>query len=672
MKAFDVIDANPIPRITVANPAAGSGDVVAENVAALKALFPAIVTDGRVDFDVLRQLLGDTVEEGEERYGLNWKGKRKARAFALTPTLATLRPAKEESPDWDNSQNIVVEGDNLEVLKCLRRSYAGRVKLIYIDPPYNTGSDFVYPDDYADSIGNYEKITGQRNAEGVLMTNNKEGGGRFHTDWLNMMYPRLMLAKDLLRDDGAIAVSIDGTEQANLVALMRDALGDENYLGELIIQTATDNNPSQISTAHESMVIFSRNVNHIKNWSRRSESAEAIQAEYMRLAKSINDPDAIQRQLRKWIRENADDLEGVTHYDNVDERGVFHDGDIANTRMGGYRSEVLHPITGKPCKVPDKGFRFPESTLLAMIARGDIMFGADHTTLMKPKIRLENARELLRSVIYEDGRASTKRLDALMAKGVFDNPKSETVLGRIFDFIVDGPDDIVLDFFAGSGTTGHAVMAQNAVDGGRRRYILVQLPVPLDPDNASQKAAAEFCDKHGLPRTIAELTKERLRRVGAKISAEHSGKSLDTGFRVYKLASSNLKPWTPDPDNLAASLLDAVDNVVPGRTEEDLLVELLLKTGIDLTLPMATREIAGRTVHALGGGVLIVCLGDVTDADAEALGQGIADWHAELDPVRKTTFYFRDSGFKTAAAKANVAAIIRQRVDSRVEKLASI
>lgn len=232
--------------------------------------------------------------------------------------------------------------------------------------------------------------------------------------------------------------------------------------------------------------------------------------------------------------------------------------------------------------------------------------------------------------------------------------------------------DLVVDFFAGSGTTGHAVMAQNAADGGNRRYILVQLPEPLDPANANQKTAADFCDKLGVRRTIAELTKERLRRAGERVAAENPDKTIDTGFRVYKLATSNLKPWQPDPDNLAQSLLDAVDNILPDRTEDDMLAELLLKTGIDLTLPMQSRAICQRPVHALGGGVLIVYLGDVSDADAEELGQGIADWHTELDPIRSTTFYFRDSGFATAAAKANVAAIIRQRVGNRVEKLASV
>jgi len=218
-----------IPQLSAKDPAAHSGDVVGENVAALKALFPQIVTDGKVDFEVLRQLLGDTIEEGEERYGLNWKGKAKARAHALTPTLATLRPAREDSVDWDTTRNLMIEGDNLEVLKCLRKAYAGKVKLIYIDPPYNTGGDFVYPDNYVDSLTNYMKITDQRSVEGALLTSNKEGSGRFHTDWLNMIYPRLTLARELLKNDGAIFISIDDKEVNNLYNICNEIFGAENF-----------------------------------------------------------------------------------------------------------------------------------------------------------------------------------------------------------------------------------------------------------------------------------------------------------------------------------------------------------------------------------------------------------------------------------------------------------
>jgi adenine-specific DNA-methyltransferase len=253
-------DENPIPPVTRDDPASHSGDVMGENVAALKALFPSIVTDGKVDFDVLRQLLGDEVEEGAERYGLNWKGKARARAFALTPSLGTLRPAQGDSKDWDTTRNIVIEGDNLEVLKLLRKSYAGKVKLIYIDPPYNTGKDFVYPDNYTDSLANYETLTGQRGEDGARMTSNKEASGRFHTDWLNMMYPRLMLAKELLREDGFIVVSLDDNEVASVRKIFDETLGEENFVANVVWRRTVSLAVSGegVAVAHDHIIVYSR------------------------------------------------------------------------------------------------------------------------------------------------------------------------------------------------------------------------------------------------------------------------------------------------------------------------------------------------------------------------------------------------------------------------------
>jgi adenine-specific DNA-methyltransferase len=251
-----------IPQLSAKDPAAHSGDVVGENVAALKALFPQIVTDGKVDFEVLRQLLGDMVEEGEERYGLNWKGKAKARAHALTPTLATLRPAREDSVDWDTTRNLMIEGDNLEVLKCLRKAYAGKVKLIYIDPPYNTGKDFVYPDNYTDSLSNYLELTGQRGVDGAQLTSNKEGSGRFHTDWLNMMYPRLALARDLLADDGFLFISIDDNEHTNLVRLASDIFGEQAIVANFVWKRRSGamDAVSNASEDHEYLVCIAKGI----------------------------------------------------------------------------------------------------------------------------------------------------------------------------------------------------------------------------------------------------------------------------------------------------------------------------------------------------------------------------------------------------------------------------
>lgn len=677
-------DANdPIPQITRDDEAAGSGNMVAGNVARLKALFPEIVTDGKVDFDVLRDLLGDAVEEGDERYGLNWKGKRKARAFALTPSLGTLLPAPEDSVDWDATQNLVIEGDNLEVLKLLRRSYAGKTDLIYIDPPYNTGNDFVYPDDYSNSLGKYLQLTGQLGSEGERLTTNREDGGRFHTDWLNMIYPRLVLSKELLRPTGAIFVSCDETEQANLRALMDEIFGSENFIGDMVWSGGRKNDSTLISVSHEYIVVYASSITAFKNekvrWRTRKKGIDDIYAAFAKFrAETPDDLNAIEKSLRSWFADLSDShpAKAHKHYRNVDDRGIFFAADISWPGGGGPKYEVLHPITGKAVKTPSRGWITPDPEKMATwIADDRVKFGEDESKVPTLKSYLRDQEfQAPYSVFYQDGRAATKRLRSLMDADVFQFPKDEGVIAEIIEMATP-KGGTVIDFFAGSGTTGHAVMLQTAVDGNDRRYILVQLPEPMSESNAAQRSAVEYLDALERPLNIAELTKERLRRAGAKIREEHPDAKGDTGFRVYKLATSNLKPWQPDAEDLEASILDAVDNVLPGRTEEDLLVELLLKTGIDLTLPEEKRTIAGQTVHALGGGTLMVCLGNIGADDAEALGQGMADWVDELDPVQ-TTVYFKDTGLgadgNRAATKANLAAILRQRLGDRIAKIASI
>ncbi len=697
--------ADPIPLVTATDPAAGSGDVVADNIAALKRLFPTVMADGKIDFDVLRQLLGDAVEEGEERYGLTWKGKRRARAFALTPSLGTLRPAREDSVDWETTANIFVEGDNLEVLKLLRKSYSARVKLIYIDPPYNTGNDFVYPDDYQQGIAHYEKITGQRDAEGLRLTSNTELGGRFHTNWLKMMYPRLIAASGLLHENGILLVSIDDAEFANIRAILDEIFGEENFVAVLVWEKGRKNDAKLFSKGHEYVVVYARSLSKLRQdgviWREQKPGTSEIWAKYTEI-KGVHGTDlaAIESELQAWYaslpREHPS--KKWQRYKRVDKWGPWRDRDISWPGGGGPRYDVPHPRTGLPCAVPESGWRYasPEE-MQRQIRLGTVEFRDTHEeppfrkAHLRPVIselaetdevdsledavedeeEVELATQVRGTYFYKQSQVSIKQNRELMGTKVFNNPKDQAEISRLIDYVCD-EDSIVMDFFAGSGTTAHATLAQNASDGGTRRFIAVQLPEPLDLNKKEQKAAARFCDQIGKPRTIAEVTKERLRRAGAKLHFDNPDARLDTGFRVYKLAASNLKPWQPDPDNLQASLLDAVDNVLPGRTEDDLLVELLLKTGIDLSLPSEARSIAGANVHALGGGVLMVCLANIAEDQAEALGQGICNWRAELDPPRATTFYFKDTGFESAATKANLAAIIRQRVAAGVEKLASL
>lgn len=691
------MDANdPIPQITRDDEAAGSGDMVAGNIARLKALFPEIVTDGKVDFDVLRELLGDAVEEGEERYGLNWRGKRKARAFAMTPSLGTLLPAPEDSVDWEATQNLVIEGDNLEALKLLRRSYAGSVKLIYIDPPYNTGGDFVYPDNYKNSLGSYLSITGQSGQIGELLTTDRETTGRLHTDWLNMIYPRLILAKELLSENGAIFISIANEEISNLKSVCDDVFGSENFVECITWNKRVPKNDKGIGNIHDFILLYVKNSDIRHEFKMGKEGISEIYDLVSYLKRNRIPFDEAEEEVKKLYKKNGYDR-GITLYNSLDDQYRLW-GKInmswPNSNSYGPDYVVLHPKTGKPVKIPDRGWRWKEETFLeaAGLANGEyaevkelhdgsymcgrIWFAHDEDQQPSSVTYLDDVNDfLLRSILSmkSDGGIEVERL--LGEKNVFSHPKPTGLIGA---FIAARPcedSEIVLDFFAGSGTTAHATIEQNAIDGGRRRFIAIQLPEPVNRETKEQKAAYDFLSRMKKPTNIAELTKERLRRAGAKIREEHPDAKVDTGFRVYKLATSNLKPWQPDAEDLEASILDAVDNVLPGRTEEDLLVELLLKTGIDLTLPEEKRTIAGQAVHALGGGTLMVCLGNIGADDAEALGQGMADWVDGLDPVQ-TTVYFKDTGIgadgNRAATKANLAAILRQRLGDRIAKIASM
>jgi len=649
-----------IPPVTAADPEARSADPVAANIEALRGLFPDAFTERQIDFDLLRQLLGDAVDDGEEKYGLNWSGKRQARRLALTPSLGTLRPASEDSVDWENTRNLVIEGENLEVLKLLQKSYAGRVKLIYIDPPYNTGKDFVYPDDYSDSLGNYLRRTGQLDAEGVKNTSNAESSGRYHTEWLNMMYPRLMLARNLLREDGILCCSVDDREAPRIRQLLDAVFGDENFLADVAIGTGANQAGEGvlIQKNYEKLMIYARSVDEA-GIVRTDKVAETL--------RNLNDaPTPLRTRL---------DM-GFTIYYNPETRDVKTEFDYDKSKV---RLNSVEEVYTDIIKLIEAGYKPLRPGL-----RNNLL----HRWRWGPQMVLDRRDELVFreskdgwQVLFRQGglnppknlwnfTGGAQELSELFGGDkVFDFPKGVAFLQYITSLF--GAKGLTLDFFAGSGTTGHAVMAQNAADGGSRAYIQVQLPEVLNADDKDQKTAADFCQSIGKPPTIAELTKERLRRAGAKIRAANPGLSIDVGFRVYKLATSNLKIWTPGSD-LESDLVSAIDNVVDGRSEDDLMVELLLKQGIDLTEPVVTRTIAEREVHAFGGGVLMVCLAKVTDTDAESLADGIVDWLGELSPPAPTTVFFKDSGFENDQAKTNVAAILEQRLGDQLLKVRSV
>ncbi len=672
-------------KIIAGDPETHSIDIVTENLAKLKAMFPEAFAEGTVDLDVLRQLLGDAMDGGEEKYGLSWHGKHNARQLALTPSTGTLRPCPEDSVDWDTTQNLMIEGDNLEVLKLLQKSYAGKVKLIYIDPPYNTGKDFVYSDDYRDNIQNYMSFTGQIDNDdtvggGGKLSSNSETSGRFHTKWLNMMYPRLKLARNLLRKDGAIFCSCDETEQPRLRAVMDEIFGHENFIADMIWAAGRKNDSRLISVSHEYIVCYAHDAGYLAEnsvlWRQRKKGIDDIYATYRRLCRKYGtDYTTITAALKIWYKHLANNhpSKAHKHYCHADARGIYFPADISWPGGGGPDYEVLHPQTHRPVRVPSRGWMTSDPKKLEQwIAENRVHFGPDENSVPCIKSYLNDREyQVPYSVFYTDGRAATKRLRGLMNGNYFDFPKDEKVIQEIVEMITSG-DDIVVDIFAGSGTTGHATIAQNAADKGSRRYLLVQLPEPLSGSSKSQAAAAGFCEARGKPHNIAELTKERLRRAGKKIKDENPEYGGDLGFRVFKLDTSNIRAWAQksNDDDLEGTLLASVDHIEPGRTEQDILYELLLKLGLDLCIPIETRIIAAKSVHSVGAGTLMTCL-DQTIArdDVELLAIGIADWQEEITPAGETTVVFRDSAFADDVSKTNLAAILEQRGLSNVRSL---
>ena len=624
--------------LTASDPETHSPDLVAENLAQIKALFPEAFTEGKIDFEVLRQLLGDGVDEREEKYGLNWHGKRRARQLALTPSTGTLCPCPEDSVDWDTTQNLMIEGDNLEVLKLLQKSHAGKVKLIYIDPPYNTGGDFVYPDDFHDNIRNYLQLTGQVQG-GRKTSSNTEASGRFHTNWLNMMYPRLKLARNLLRDDGVTFISIDDTEVANLRRMCDEVFGEENFLANVVWQKkyAVANDDPGIGVMHDHILVYRRSDGFVRGLLPRTDKQDA------RYSNPDNDPRG------PWASDN------YVSNKSKDERPTLW-------------YAIKHPRTGKDVW-PDEHavWRYSYERHLQIEREGRLYWGPGQS-YRKPRLK-RYLSQVQQGIVpptwwtFQDcghNDEAQKETASLIGQKVFSTPKPVRLIRRMLT--IGAPTDaLVMDFFAGSGATGQAVLAQNAADGGNRRYILVQFPERLEPGNNDQKIAAEFCDQLHKPRNIAELTKERLRRAAKKIKDESPLFAGDLGFRVFRLDYSNIRTWEPERDDLEKTLLDNVEHIKPGRSEQDILYELLLKLGLDLCVPIETQTIVGKVVHSVGAGTLLACLDEkVTREQVEPLALGIVAWYKELAPAGETTCVFRDSAFEDDVAKTNLTAILQQ------------
>lgn len=586
---------------------------------ALFQLIPEARSEGdKVDFERLRRALGDVVDAGRERFGINWPGKADCFKTIQTPSMGTLRPHPEDSVQWDKTGNLIIEGDNLEVLKLLQKSYLGKVRTIYIDPPYNTGNDFIYPDNYAESLHTYLQYTGQADAEGRKFGTNSESDGRFHSKWLNMIYPRLYLARNLLRDDGAIFISIDETEQPYLRSVCDEIFGPENFVADFVWAAGRKNDSKFVSVSHEYIVAYVKNMDVLKSqgtlWRQRKEGLADIYSTYDKLRKKHGrDNVKVQAGLKEWFAGLPDThpAKAHRHYSCVDDRGIYFPDNLSWPGGGGPTYPVLHPVTQKPCAVPSRGWMFSKPERMEEAIRDNrVHFGEDESSVPCIKSHLKDREEEVPySVFYQDGRAATKRLRDLMGGDYFENPKDETLIAKILEF-AGAKDGVVLDFFAGSGTTAHAVLSLNQADGGSRQYILVQLPEPCGSGSLAAKAGFG---------TIADITKERVRRVGQRLDAaaagmlaSHSAPSQDRGFRVFKLDQSNLQTWDAAAPKhgkaLEEQMFNHVEHIREGRSESDLLYEILLKSGFPLTTPVETLTLADKKVFSVAGGALMLCL----------------------------------------------------------------
>lgn len=607
-----------------------SPDMTQEHIAHIRELFPNCVTEARgkdgslrlsVDFDLLRQELSGSIVEGpQERYHLDWPGKREAMLAANAPIAKALRPCREESVDFDTTKNLFIEGDNLDALKLLQETYLGKVKMIYIDPPYNTGNDFIYNDDFAETSEAYLFRSNQKDEAGNRLVANPDSNGRFHSDWLSMMYSRLKLARNLLADDGVIFISCDDNEDGNIKSLCCEIFGIDNFKANISWQKryTRSNNTIDFTTVIEHILVFSKSINFSVNLLPRTEEADA------RYSNPDNDP-----------------------------RGLWKGASFLNPATPQERPNLCYPITNpnthKTQYPTTNAWRRSYDEYKKLASENRLYWGIDGLSpIPSIKMFLSEARGLTPINFWSHEYAGntdigTEELKSIFDVKVFNNPKPTSLIKRAIEHSC-GQQAIILDFFAGSSTTAHAVMQLNAEDGGNRQFIMVQLPEACDAQSEAAKAG------YG---TIAEISKERIRRAGKKILEGdcHEGWNRDVGFRVLKVDTSNMADVFYTPDALQQNLLDlTTDNIKPGRTPEDLLFQVLLDWGVELTLPIRKESIQGKTVFFVDDNALVACFDRGID---EALVRELA----ACAPLRVV---FRDNGFVSDAVKINVEQIFRQ------------
>lgn len=597
-------------------------DLRTELAQQLEALVPEAIADGKVDVAKLKELLGDDAGSDTERFGLFWPGKKRALRAAQKPTTATLRPDRDNSKDWDSTQNVFIEGDNLEVLKVLQKHYHGKIKMIYIDPPYNTGKDFVYPDNYKEGLATYLEWTRQVNEEGKKVSTNSESEGRYHSNWLNMMYPRLKLARNLLTDDGVIFISIDDNEVANLRRLCDEVFGENNFIVDAIWRSKdnSNNDAKRFSLDHNHTLIYARSG--------------------------------------KWFPARISDENKRGHFKNPDNdpRGPYFDGNPLNSPN--YRENLIYSLAspqGIEIKPPKNGWRWSKVAMAEKIASGEIRFTPDGKGIRR-RTYLADMEGLPPSSLWTDlertghNRQAKYELTKLIPEDVFDTPKPVKLLKYILQVGSVDSDAIVLDFFAGSSTTAHAVMQLNAEDGGRRRFIMVQLPEPTLENSAAREAGF---------RTVADIARRRIELAGAAIVAEQDSQlgiedtRPDVGFRSYILVDTNFTKWRVasdvEPGRLEQHLFSLRASANDEATADALLAEVLLKQGYSLTEQVQTVEIAGLSVQSVGGGLLLAYLDEHTKPTLDQL-RAVVDAEPGKIVILEDTFH-GDDELKTNLAQ---------------------
>ena len=602
-----------------------------------------------VNFDALRQLLGDNaVDENRETYEFRWVGKDAAKAEAARAIDKTLRPVVEDSVDWDTTKNLYIEGDNLEVLKLLQRSYMGKVKMIYIDPPYNTGNDFVYHDDFDRSKYEEELASGAVDELGLRYLKSSENDGKFHSNWCSMIYSRLMVAKSLLSEDGVIFISIDDNEQEHLKNICDEIFGEANFIASIVRNTnSTKNQTLFVSVSHEYCLVYSKNIDTLKikhsenKWSVPKNNTEEYIKKVKQLQKEGLSSEEITEELKTLTKYPR--FIDFTNYWYFDERGLYRKGDLGGVKNGNM-IPLNNPLTGKDDPVPPGGYRYNSEKLNALAKDNRIHFHTDGSLPTIKRYLHENEEQRPKSIMSDDQRPDYKMLQDFGLP--FDNPKQLSFMKRIC-YIVD-KDALILDFFSGSATTAHAVMQLNAEDGGNRKFIMVQLPEETAEDSEAYKDGFK---------NICEIGEERIKRAGEKIKEEHPevADTLDTGFRVFRLDDSNFNPGVKaSPSEYNQQQLDLfANNIKSDRNDLDLLFGSILAWGLQLDLPMETEEVDGCKIYTVNEGDLVACFAEkVTDKVIEAM--------AEKEPLR---VLFRDSCFDSDDKKINIFETFKQKLD---------